>query len=770
MIPLPRPHRTAGRSSRPQPVGPGGRADPLNHLLDRDRAGPVAGGPGRAAKRRQIDSARARLESLTGLAWHAGDAQRDLQAQKTLLRTVLDEIPDFIVVKDHEGKFLLANKPLASFYGTTPAEMVGKHDGHYSATPEQAEFFRRNVVEIMARGRTEVVFEESTDERSGQTHTFRSIKKPFIGDNGLPRILVIAQDISDIRRAQAQVQESERRLSDVLNVTGEGVWDWQVQTHALQHNQRWYELLGYSRQEMSSTMADFERCIFPEDLPAIRAALDRCLQGQGPYRHEHRMRRKDGSTIWVLDRGDVVERDAQGRPARMVGSFADVTERKLAEQQTARLAFFDPLTGLPNRRLMLDRLQHAIDASFRTAQYGAALFIDLDNFKELNETHGHAAGDALLQQVAKRLLGCVRKMDTTARIGGDEFVLILENLGEQAMDAAARVQAVATAVLREVGQPIDADGAVSRTTPSIGIALFGAPHDNADELLRRAEFAMYQAKDAGGNTLRFYDPAMQESVLARANLVADLRRSLDHKELCIYLQPIVDTAGRPVGAEALVRWRHPVRGIVSPADFIPLAEQTGLILQLGEDVLTDACAQLVAWAGHASTRELTMSVNVSARQFHQGDFVARVLDVVARTGANPGLLKLEMTESVLLNDVDGIIVKMTALRQRGVRFSIDDFGTGYSSLSYLKRLPLDELKIDRSFVDEVLTDVNDASIVRTILVLARSLSLNVVAEGVETAAQRDFLARHGCPFFQGYHFGRPVPAQDWPAHRGTPPA
>ncbi|WP_169517060.1 sensor domain-containing protein [Azohydromonas australica] len=715
------------------------------------------------ARAQEILSLKARLEGLTGSAWHAGDAQRDLLAQKALLRTVLDESPDFIVLKDHQGNFLLCNQPVAEFYGTTPEAMVGKHDGHFSATKEQADQMRASVLAIMAHGRTEIVFEESTDHRSGQTRWFKSIKKPFLGDNGLPRILVIAHDITDIREAQQKVQDSERRLRYVLNVTGEGVWDWDLRTNALQHNQRWYELLGLDGTHLTGTVRDFQNCLFPEDLPDVMAAVQRCLDGHGPYRHEHRMRRLDGSAIWVLDRGDVVERDAQGRPLRMVGSFTDVTERRQAEELTQRLAFYDPLTGLPNRRLMLDRLQHALALGRRNGQLGALMFIDLDNFKSLNDSHGHASGDALLQEVARRLRDCLRANDTAARMGGDEFVVIAEDLGTLPLEAASQAQVIAARLVECIAQPYELEGKRYCGSGSIGIALFGLPDDTADELLKRADFAMYQAKDAGRHTLRFFDPAMQEAVLARAALAADLRHGLERGEMFIHLQPVVDGQGRRVGAEALARWLHPVRGVVQPLEFIELAEQHGLIPVLGRQVLEAACKQLAAWADDAATRQLTLSVNVSARQFHQPGFVEEVLQTLRHTGADANLLKLELTESLLLHDVEEVAQKMAALRAHGVRFSIDDFGTGYSSLAYLKRLPLDELKIDRSFINDLLSDPNDASIVQTILLLARSLSLKVVAEGVETVGQQHFLARHGCPFFQGYLFGRPAPAAAWEA-------
>ena len=634
-------------------------------------------------------------------------------------------------MKDHEGNFLLCNKPVADFYGTTPDDMVGKHDGDYSATPEQAEFFRRNVLDIMARGETVVVFEDSTDDRTGETRHFKSIKKPFMGDNGLPRILVIAHDITDIRRAQQQVQESERRLSYVLNVTGEGVWDWDLATDRLQHNQRWYELLGYEKADLTSTVADFDRCLFDEDRDAVKLAITRCLQGHGAYRHEHRMRRKDGSVIWVLDRGDVVERDAQGRPMRMVGSFSDVSERRLAEAETQRLAFFDPLTGLPNRRLMLDRLQHAIGTSTRTSGYGALLFIDLDNFKDLNDTKGHAAGDALLKQVGQRLSGCLRQADTAARMGGDEFVAIIENLGADAMQAATHAEAVATNVLRH-----DRHALRHRRRHLLQHA------EHRHRAVRRARRHRRRTARSGpiSRCTRPRTPAATRCASTTRKCRrpcwpvpagTSLRAGLDRGEVEIYLQPVVDAERRVVGAEALARWHHPERGLVPPAEFIPLAEQCGLI-RARRHVLQAACDQLVAWSTSPASSTLKISVNVSARQFHQADFVRQVTDIIDRSGARADLLKLELTESVLLDDVEETIVKMTELKARGVCFSIDDFGTGYSSLAYLKRLPLDELKIDRSFVTDVLTHPNDATIVRTILALAQAFSLDVVAEGVET--------------------------------------
>ena len=440
-----------------------------------------------------------------------------------------------------------------------------------------------------------------------------------------------------------------------------------------------------------------------------------------------------------------------------IGVARDITDRKAAESRIENLAFFDSLTGLPNRRLLLDRLQHALASSSRSAVEGALLFMDLDNFKTLNDTLGHAKGDLLLQQVAKRVASCLREGDTVARFGGDEFVVMLENLGANSNDAANQAEVVGEKILLVMEEPFDLNGQQHRIGASIGVTLFAGHRNTVEDLLKRADLAMYQAKAAGRNALRFFEPEMQRVVAARAALEDEMRNGLKHGEFRVFYQAQVESAQGVVGVEALVRWQHPRRGLVAPIEFIPLAEETGLILPLGNWVLHTACAQLATWQDNAALAHLTVAVNVSAHQFKQKDYVAEVLAVLKRTGADPCKLKLELTESLLLHDVEDVIAKMVELRSHGVGFALDDFGTGYSSLAYLKRLPLDRLKIDRSFVSEVLNDNNDAVIVRTIVALAGNLGLSVIAEGVETGGQAEFLAANGCHACQGYLFGRPVP-------------
>lgn len=433
------------------------------------------------------------------------------------------------------------------------------------------------------------------------------------------------------------------------------------------------------------------------------------------------------------------------------------------EDKIKRLAFYDPLTGLANRQLLLDRLHQAFTFSARSGREGALLFIDLDQFKDINDTLGHAIGDLLLQQTAQRLQACMREGDTVARLGGDEFVVMLEDLSRRPIDAATQTEAVGEKILATLGQPYRLATHEYRSTVSIGATLFSDHGNSGEELLKRADIAMYQAKQAGRNALRFFNSTMQDTINTRTSLVTELHKALESNQFHLYYQIQVDSSNRPLGAEALIRWLHPERGPISPAQFIPLAEETGLILPIGLWVLETACTQLKAWEQDALTRDLILAVNVSAKQFRQVDFVAQVQSLIERHAINPMLLKLELTESMLQENIEDTIATMNALKESGVQFSLDDFGTGYSSLQYLKRLPLDQLKIDQSFVRNLATDSSDKAIVRTIIAMAKSLDLDVIAEGVETEEQRRLLLDKGCTDFQGYLFGKPVPIEQFKA-------
>ena len=522
-------------------------------------------------------------------------------------------------------------------------------------------------------------------------------------------------------------------------------------------------LYGWTREEVLGRSIDSVLLEHPaDDIRAHQAVFE-----TGEWHGEFQNRRKDGSLLMVESRWSLIRGD-DGTAQSILAIDTDITLRKAAEQEVFQLAFYDQLTKLPNRRLLIDRLQQALVRNVRIQKAGALLFIDLDHFKNINDIVGREAGDLLLQQAAQRMVGSVRAVDTVARLGADEFVVMLHDLEVSNSGATAmHARAVGEKILAALSCSYRIAGLEHHSSASIGITLFGNVNEigheksleTTGELLKRADLAMDQAKLDGRNTIRFFDPEMQAAITSRATLEADFRLALVRNEFLLHYQPQVGADTRVTGVEALVRWQHPQRGMVSPLEFIGLAEDTGLILPLGLWVLETACCQLAAWAAKASSAHLSIAVNVSARQFRHPDFVAQVIDVIERSGANPCRLKLELTESLMVNNMEAMIAKMTALKALGIGFALDDFGTGYSSLSYLKRLPLDQLKIDQSFVRDVLTDPNDAAIAHTIVALAQSLGLSVIAEGVETRAQRDFLSSKGCNAFQGYLFSRPLPIE-----------
>ena len=571
-------------------------------------------------------------------------------------------------------------------------------------------------------------------------------------DNGsVVGIVVAFQDISERKR-----QDADQRVAAVAFETQEGMIITDAKARILRVNQAFSELTGYSPEEaVGQTPAMLKS---GRQDAAFYKMLWQDLSRNGYWQGEIWNRRKSGEIYpeWL---NITSVRGADGEICHYVGTFLDISHRKKAEAQIEYMALYDILTGLPNRRLLLERLNQAVLSRARANKYGALLFIDLDNFKTLNDTEGHDMGDRRLIQTAERLTACVREEDTVARLGGDEFIVMLDELGEEPEQAAVLAEIVGEKILAGLNQPYKIGEVEHHSSASIGITLFHNHDNSVEELLKRADLAMYQAKSTGRNSLNFFDPAMQAAVEARANLERELRSGLKKKEFLVYYQPQVDGSGRIQGAEALVRWQHPVQGLLSPGIFIALAESTGLILTLGQQVLEISCAQLAVWQSAEQTRHLTVSVNVSARQFRQPDFVERVLGALKHAGADARGLKLELTESMMLEGVDGVIAKMHALKAEGVSFSLDDFGTGYSSLAYLKRLPLDQIKIDQSFVRDALHDSNDATITRTVLALGETFGLAVIAEGVETSEQHQFLEDHGCKAFQGYLFGRPLPIE-----------
>jgi diguanylate cyclase (GGDEF)-like protein/PAS domain S-box-containing protein len=562
--------------------------------------------------------------------------------------------------------------------------------------------------------------------------------------NGFNRLLI------DLSQQQKELQDSEERYRTVFQTIPDAVSITRLS------NQGFSNLFGWPRDEvLGKTSQDLSIWHHWDD----RELLMHAIQKDGYCESlEVEFATKDGKTITALVSAKEITLNGEHC---LLSVTHDITGRKTAQEQIYNLAFTDALTGLSNRRLLLNRLQQALISCVNQQRYGALLLVDLDGFKSLNETLGHDKGDALLLEVTPQLLACAHEGDTVARLGGDEFVILLESMTRSARDTAAQAEAIGEKVLVALNRQYQFGESNHHSTASIGVTLFGDKSEDAIEPLKRAELAMYQAKAAGRNTLRFYDPQMQAAVSQRVALEAAMREALAKEQFILHYQAQVSGQHQIIGVEALLRWQDPLRGMVMPAEFISLAEESGLIVPLGRWVIETTCRQLSRWANRKETNHLTISVNVSARQFHQNDFVDQVLAAIERNGVRADRLKLELTESSLVSDIEGVIAKMNALKGHGVGFSLDDFGTGYSSLSYLKRLPLDQLKIDQGFVRGILIDPNDAAIAKMVIALGNSLGLQVVAEGVETQAQKEFLAELGCHIYQGYLFSRPLPIDEF---------
>ena len=569
----------------------------------------------------------------------------------------------------------------------------------------------------------------------------------------------LSRTLSELREAKKVAEKTLNSLAATLEAIPDLLFEMDLSGRYISYRSAVSDLLATQPEHMVGCTVS--GVMPPGEASVVLGALQEAA-AKGHSRGAQIRLEMEGRSYW-FELSVACKKTNPDEDKRFIVLSRDITERKNAELEIEKLAFFDPLTLLPNRRFLLDRLQRGLASSERRGNNGAIFFVDLDNFKTLNDTQGHRLGDLLLVEVAKRLRHCVRLEDCIARLGGDEFVVLLEDLSIDLNEAAAAAESIGQKILDEIGKTYLLDGFEYHCSASVGVTLFSGRGDDVDELLKRADAAMYRSKAAGRNTLRFFDPAMQANLEARAVLEAELRRALPEQQLELFYQVQVDGSMRIIGAELLLRWRHPVRGLIVPMQFIPLAEESGLIVPIGHWVLEAACDQLKRWDESPQTRKLHLSVNVSARQFRQQDFVQRVKSIIHSSGIDPSRLILELTESLVLDNVVDSIDKMYSLKLLGVRFSMDDFGTGYSSLAYLKRLPLDQLKIDRSFVRDIDTDPGDAVIVRTIIDMARNFGLEVVAEGVENDAQRAFLLANGCMEFQGYLFSRPVPLPEFEA-------
>ncbi len=688
-------------------------------------------------------------------------AELALKDSETRFRNLVEWMPEAIAV--HRDRIVLyANPAAVRMFGATSEQQLLGTNALERIHPGHKQLAAQRVDSINQLGGS-VPLHDSIFVQLDGTLIEVQVQSTQILFGGAPAIQTMMRDVSARRHLERLAQASQQELTQaaqhtqtILDNLMDGVITIDSQGLVESMNQAACALFGYPLEEVLGRNISM---LMPEP---NRGQHDGYLHRYVSTQKAHIMGkltevegvRKDGSLFPMsLQISQVVSGDI----TTFIGIVRDITQHRRDIEEIRRLAFYDSLTGLPNRRLLMDRLRQAMLTSNRSGHHGALMFLDLDHFKQLNDTHGHDLGDLLLQQVASRIQDCARVGDSLARLGGDEFVVLLENLSVNATEAATQAETVALKVLESFQNAFQLSGHAHESTTSIGIVVFKGEFDAMDELLKKADLAMYQAKAAGRNNARFFDPAMQAAVAARDALEKDMRDALATHAFTLHYQIQVNGSGASTGAEALVRWNHPTQGMVSPAHFIPLAEETGLIQPLGQWVLETACAQLVTWANSDETSHWTVSVNVSALQFALPDYVQTVTTALQKTGANPRLLKLELTESMLASDVDDVVAKMRDLKSHGVSLSLDDFGTGYSSLAYLKRLPLDQIKIDQSFVRNVLSDASDAAIARTILALGRSLGLQVIAEGVETLEQRNFLAGIGCQAYQGYYFGRPVP-------------
>lgn len=684
-------------------------------------------------------------------------AEADLQDSETLFRAFFNNNLDAALLTTMSGEILTVNPEAQRMLGYSAAEFRRIRVENIVDTVDQRLALAQMQCSQMGWFRGELTF----IDKEGRRFPCEVSSSVFNGKGESTMRSMLVRDITERQEVEQQL-----RIAATAFESQEGMVVTDAQKMILRVNQSFTRITGYTAEEAigrnirllqsGQHEADFYVMMWQK------------LYENGSWQGEVWNRRKNGETYpqWLTI---TAVKNTAGEVTQYVASLIDITLRKAAEDEVKQLAFYDPLTLLPNRRLLLNRLEQSLVVSWRTHRLGALLFIDLDNFKMLNDTLGHDKGDCLLKEVAHRLSSCVRESDTVARLGGDEFVILLEDLSKTVHEAVAQADAIGRKILLSLNQPYAlGEQQPYHSTASIGITLLGEQQDSVDDLMKRADLAMYESKAAGRNTLCFFDPQMQANIKARATLEADLRRGLPEREFCLYFQPQVDSKGHITSAEVLVRWNHPEHGLLSPAVFIPLAEETGLIAPLGHWVLESACKQLAIWKDQPDKAHLSISVNVSAVQLRQPDFVQDVLTVLQQTQINPERLKIEMTESLLLDNVEEVIAKMTALKAHGIGFALDDFGTGYSSLSYLKRLPLDQLKIDQSFVRDLLTDPNDATIARTIIALAESMGLSVIAEGVETQEQRDCLANEGCHAYQGYFFGKPLPLEAFEALLNPP--
>ena len=662
-------------------------------------------------------------------------AEEATQTASQYSRSLIEASLDPLVTISAEGKITDVNTATEKVTGAERASLIGSDFADYFTDPEEA---RNGYEQVFSQGYV-------TDYPLAIRHVSGKVTDVIYNAS------VYYNAKGEVAGVFAAARDAELALTATIFESQEGMFITDANAVIRRVNKAFTDITSYTAEDAIGQKFEMLRSDFHDE--AFYTNKWDIINNTGMWKGETMGKRKNDE-VYPQHLSITAVKDIKGIVTNYVATLTDITKSRAASDEIKNLAFYDTLTHLPNRRMLMDRLKQTLAARSRS---GAVLFLDLDQFKSLNDTLGHDMGDVLLQQVASRLSNCLRDGDTVARLGGDEFVVLIEDVSEQPIEAAAQTEMIAKKLLNALNLPYQLGTYEHRSTASIGATLFSDHETGLDTIIKQADIAMYQAKTDGGNTMRFYDPKMQEAISDRVDMERDLRQAIEQQQFQLYYQIQVDSSGHPLGAEALIRWKHPERNMISPLQFIPLAEETGLILPIGQWVLETACAQLAVWQKNAHSKHLILSINVSAKQLHQANFVTQVQETIQHHGIDSTKLKLELTESMLVKDIDSIINKMNVLSKIGVRFSLDDFGTGYSSLLYLKKLPLSQLKIDQSFVREIVVDENDLTIVSTIIAMAHSLNLGVIAEGVETEEQRQLLMNNDCLQFQGYLFGRPMP-------------
>lgn len=684
-----------------------------------------------------------------------GTQSHDVRSVEDLLLhdELIEALGEGVYGIDEEGRAIFLNQAALAMLGYEKADLVGKslHEIIHHHYPDGRKYPANEcpVVQVLRDG----------GRRTGEEWFFRKDGSIFpvkfvatrTGERIGRRMVVVA--FSDITE-QHQVEQNLRIAATAFETQSALVVADRSGT-ILRVNEAFERLTGYSAaQAMGRTMRFFQ---VDKDASDRSSEILSALATHGNWTGEVSARKRDGQAcpLWAMF-SEI--RDERDRTTHYVASLQDISEFKRAQETIHHLAYYDFLTGLPNRTLFRDRLDHALAASERSGRFSALAKIDLDHFRNINDIRGQEAGDLALIEVASRIRSTLRDTDTVCRLSADEFVLVLEDMGKSEDKASTRAEQVVEKIRLEIERPYrpgSGSGQALIMHSSAGIAVFRGSALGADELMRQADLALCQAKEAGRNAVRFFNPMMQLAMEVKAELEANLRIALEEKQFVLHYQPQVDANGRTLGFEALIRWHHPTRGLVSPMSFIPVAEETGMIIPIGRWVIQQSCRQLRQWASDRDKQHLQISINVSARQFRHPDFVGDLIACTTEEGINPRLIKIEVTETVMMEHLEEVVARMQVLREHGVRFALDDFGTGYSSLSYVKQLPLDLIKIDKSFVRDVVSDPSDAAIVRAIIAMGESLNIDVLAEGVETRSQMEFLLQSGCRQFQGYLFGRP---------------